>query len=139
MNETVAEIKNKGIKFDQDPWLVKETGRTLVNFKAPDGWRLQLADMARGEAQEDRETADSLSNKAETAKTGVRAVDHIELIIKNAAQYTGFCENMGVVACGKHRGRAPANSSKRLDHHNSKYRIKLIIIFPNPCYDRLTI
>jgi glyoxylase I family protein len=37
----------EGIKPEQGPQLVEVTGRTNVNLRDPDGWRLQLVDSER--------------------------------------------------------------------------------------------
>lgn len=41
------DITAKGIKPEQRPRLVEATGRTNVNLRDPDGWRLQLVDAER--------------------------------------------------------------------------------------------
>jgi len=41
------DIVSKGIKPEQGPRLVEVTGRTNVNLRDPDGWRLQLVDSER--------------------------------------------------------------------------------------------
>ena len=43
-----GELMGKGIKFAREPALVQATGRTIANFRDPDGWRLQLVDSSRG-------------------------------------------------------------------------------------------
>jgi catechol 2,3-dioxygenase-like lactoylglutathione lyase family enzyme len=41
------ELRNKGITSANTPNFVQSTGRTTINFRDPDGWRLQLVDAAR--------------------------------------------------------------------------------------------
>jgi glyoxylase I family protein len=38
------ELSARGIRFSETPGLSKATGRTIANFRDPDGWRLQLVD-----------------------------------------------------------------------------------------------
>jgi catechol 2,3-dioxygenase-like lactoylglutathione lyase family enzyme len=45
--ETYEELRNQGITSVKPPNFVPATGRTTVNFRDPDGWRLQLVDAAR--------------------------------------------------------------------------------------------
>ena len=46
--EAYEELKDKGIDFGEEvPRLVEVTGRTMVDFRDPDGWRLQLAEAER--------------------------------------------------------------------------------------------
>lgn len=45
------ELRGKGITLERPPRLVEATGRTNVNFRDPDGWRLQLVDSERRPAQ----------------------------------------------------------------------------------------
>lgn len=40
-------LKGKGINMPRTPNFVPATGRTTVNFRDPDGWRLQLVDAER--------------------------------------------------------------------------------------------
>ena len=40
-------LRETGVTFDREPWLVPQTGRMIANFRDPDGWRLQLVDAAR--------------------------------------------------------------------------------------------
>ncbi len=40
-------LKAQGIRFEKEPRLVKETGRTIANGRDPDGWRFQLVDARR--------------------------------------------------------------------------------------------
>jgi len=47
LGKKYIDLNKKGIKFESDPHLVKTTGRTIVNFRDPDGWRLQLVDTKR--------------------------------------------------------------------------------------------
>jgi len=44
---TYAELQSQGITSMRPPNFVPATGRTTVNFRDPDGWRLQLVDAAR--------------------------------------------------------------------------------------------
>ncbi|MCH8186434.1 MAG: VOC family protein [Chloroflexi bacterium] len=46
-SESYAELTAKGVKFAAEPHLVAASGRTIVNFRDPDGWRLQLVDSQR--------------------------------------------------------------------------------------------
>ena len=41
------DVTSKGIVPERGPHLVKSTGRTNVNLRDPDGWRLQLVDADR--------------------------------------------------------------------------------------------
>jgi len=41
------ELQAKGLNIAGSPHLVPSTGRTNVNFRDPDGWRLQLVDARR--------------------------------------------------------------------------------------------
>ena len=45
--ESYAELKAKGLKNMREPNYVVATGRTTVNFRDPDGWRMQLVDAQR--------------------------------------------------------------------------------------------
>jgi len=46
--EAYEELKGKGIDFGEEvPRLVQVTGRTMVDLRDPDGWRLQLAEAER--------------------------------------------------------------------------------------------
>ncbi|GBD10455.1 Lactoylglutathione lyase [bacterium HR23] len=45
--EAYRELREKGIAFEALPTFVEATGRTIVNFRDPDGWRLQLVDAER--------------------------------------------------------------------------------------------
>ena len=45
--EAYAEITDKGITPERGPHLVEVTGRTNINLRDPDGWRLQLVDADR--------------------------------------------------------------------------------------------
>jgi hypothetical protein len=40
-------LKDTNIAFSGPPKLVKETGRTNINLRDPDGWRMQLVDSER--------------------------------------------------------------------------------------------
>jgi catechol 2,3-dioxygenase-like lactoylglutathione lyase family enzyme len=42
-----AELHGKGVKNMRTPNYVAATGRTTVNFRDPDGWRMQLVDAQR--------------------------------------------------------------------------------------------
>jgi glyoxylase I family protein len=42
-----AELQSQGLSSMRPPNYVPATGRTTVNFRDPDGWRLQLVDAAR--------------------------------------------------------------------------------------------
>ncbi len=45
--EAYDDVTSKGIKPDRGPHLVQVTGRTNVNLRDPDGWRMQLVDADR--------------------------------------------------------------------------------------------
>lgn len=45
--EAYNELSGKGISLEQAPHFVEVTGRTNVNLRDPDGWRLQLVDSER--------------------------------------------------------------------------------------------
>ena len=45
--ESYDEITGKGIVPERGPHFVESTGRTNVNLRDPDGWRLQLVDANR--------------------------------------------------------------------------------------------
>ena len=45
--EAYDDIREKGIAPEREPHLVEVTGRTNVNLRDPDGWRLQLVDADR--------------------------------------------------------------------------------------------
>lgn len=49
IEKSYQELKREGIEFESPPHLVKATGRTIANFRDPDGWRLQLVDARRTE------------------------------------------------------------------------------------------
>lgn len=49
--EAYAELTRNGISGARAPNFVQATGRTTVNFRDPDGWRLQLVDAERKPAQ----------------------------------------------------------------------------------------
>ena len=40
-------LKTQGVRFESEPHLIKETGRTIANGRDPDGWRFQLVDARR--------------------------------------------------------------------------------------------
>jgi len=44
--QSYAELTGKGVKM-REPNYVKATGRMTVNFRDPDGWRMQLVDAER--------------------------------------------------------------------------------------------
>jgi catechol 2,3-dioxygenase-like lactoylglutathione lyase family enzyme len=44
-------LKKQGVSFEEGPTFVSATGRIVVNFRDPDGWRLQLADVKRKSLQ----------------------------------------------------------------------------------------
>jgi catechol 2,3-dioxygenase-like lactoylglutathione lyase family enzyme len=41
------ELAAQGIDASVEPVFVKATGRTVLNLRDPDGWRLQIVDAAR--------------------------------------------------------------------------------------------
>jgi catechol 2,3-dioxygenase-like lactoylglutathione lyase family enzyme len=45
--QSYEEFQGKGLKMPRAPNYVKATGRMTVNFRDPDGWRLQLVDSDR--------------------------------------------------------------------------------------------
>ena len=45
--QTYEEMLEKDLSPDRGPHYVTETGRTNVNFRDPDGWRLQMVDSDR--------------------------------------------------------------------------------------------
>jgi catechol 2,3-dioxygenase-like lactoylglutathione lyase family enzyme len=45
--EAYAELQGQGLTSLRQPNFVAATGRTTVNFRDPDGWRLQLVDAER--------------------------------------------------------------------------------------------
>ena len=47
VNGAHGSLKELGIAFSGPPKLIKETGRTNINLRDPDGWRLQLVDSER--------------------------------------------------------------------------------------------
>ena len=51
-HEAYEEMRQKGINPERGPHFVESTGRTNINFRDPDGWRLQLVDSERKHAQE---------------------------------------------------------------------------------------
>lgn len=50
-HEAYEEITRHGIPADRGPQFVASTGRTNVNLRDPDGWRVQLVDSERKQAQ----------------------------------------------------------------------------------------
>ena len=51
--QSYDELRAAGIEFASGPHLVEATGRTIVNFRDPDGWRLQLVDSHRRTPESD--------------------------------------------------------------------------------------
>ncbi len=49
--ETHQEITGKGITPERAPHFIESTGRTNINMRDPDGWRVQLVDADRKEAK----------------------------------------------------------------------------------------
>ena len=45
------ELRSKGVEVD-DPNLVEATGRTIINGRDPDGWRIQFVDARRAAPSE---------------------------------------------------------------------------------------
>ncbi len=45
--ESYADMQKQGITTAKEPNYVESTGRTTVNFRDPDGWRMQLVDAER--------------------------------------------------------------------------------------------
>jgi catechol 2,3-dioxygenase-like lactoylglutathione lyase family enzyme len=45
--ETYKDLLGKGVKTMREPNYVAATGRTTVNLRDPDGWRMQLVDADR--------------------------------------------------------------------------------------------
>ena len=45
--EAYADLQGKGLKGMREPNYVVATGRPTVNFRDPDGWRMQLVDAQR--------------------------------------------------------------------------------------------
>jgi catechol 2,3-dioxygenase-like lactoylglutathione lyase family enzyme len=45
--QSYDELQGKGLKTMRAPNYVKATGRMTVNFRDPDGWRMQLVDAER--------------------------------------------------------------------------------------------
>jgi hypothetical protein len=41
------ELQAQGIDANVEPVYVRATGRTVLNLRDPDGWRLQIVDSAR--------------------------------------------------------------------------------------------
>lgn len=50
-HEAYKEITNRGVSTERGPQFVESTGRTNVNLRDPDGWRIQLVDSERKRAQ----------------------------------------------------------------------------------------
>jgi glyoxylase I family protein len=53
LEKTYQAMVDQGVVFEKGPYLVPASGRTIANFRDPDGWRLQLVDARRVEATED--------------------------------------------------------------------------------------
>lgn len=51
---THHQLTDAGVRLDVEPHLVPASGRTIVNFRDPDGWRLQLVDPKRATPTEGR-------------------------------------------------------------------------------------
>ncbi len=47
VNEAYEKIKEKGLRIDMAPHYSPHTGRTNMNARDPDGWRLQICDAKR--------------------------------------------------------------------------------------------
>jgi hypothetical protein len=47
------ELQAQGVNASVEPVYVRATGRTVLNLRDPDGWRLQLVDAARRVARPD--------------------------------------------------------------------------------------
>ncbi len=47
VRQSYQELRGTGISFAGEPGLVAASGRTIANFRDPDGWRLQLVDSER--------------------------------------------------------------------------------------------
>ena len=47
VNETYEQFKNAGLRIDKEPGYSPHTGRTNMNARDPDGWRLQICDAKR--------------------------------------------------------------------------------------------
>lgn len=47
IERSYRELRDKQIEFESSPHFIEVTGRTLANFRDPDGWRLQLVDSKR--------------------------------------------------------------------------------------------
>ena len=47
VRRSYQELSGAGISFAGEPGLVAASGRTIANFRDPDGWRLQLVDSER--------------------------------------------------------------------------------------------
>ena len=47
VRRSYQELSGAGIRFAGEPGLVAASGRTIANFRDPDGWRLQLVDSER--------------------------------------------------------------------------------------------
>jgi catechol 2,3-dioxygenase-like lactoylglutathione lyase family enzyme len=49
--ETYGEMQKKDVKFDTEPYRNRQTGRTNIRLRDPDGWRLQICDAKRKEPE----------------------------------------------------------------------------------------
>ena len=47
VQQSYGELRSAGLRFEGEPGLVESTGRTIANFRDPDGWRMQLVDDTR--------------------------------------------------------------------------------------------
>lgn len=54
VHETHKSMVDKGIVFEKAPFKVPATGRTIANYRDPDGWRVQLSDMKRENVEESK-------------------------------------------------------------------------------------
>lgn len=53
INQTYQSMVDQGVAFEKGPFLVPASGRTIANYRDPGGFRLQLVDPRRIEAEED--------------------------------------------------------------------------------------
>jgi len=51
-HQAYQELLGKGVAIEGEPTFVSATGRLVVNFRDPDGWRLQLVEADRKAMQE---------------------------------------------------------------------------------------
>jgi len=47
VNATYESLIEHGVRVDEEPHLVASTGRTNINLRDPDGWRVQIVDARR--------------------------------------------------------------------------------------------